>query len=786
MTPTSEGASVYATAAQALLNSGLGSPLPLPAGQKFPPPKGWTGAEARAASGADVAEWVQAHPHGNVALRLADGVVGIDVDGYSGKAGAATSRQAQAALGDLPATFMSTSRDDGVSAIRFYRVPPGTVLVGQLATAGFGRDVEVIQRHHRYAVVAPSRHPAGGIYRWLGPDGVALHDGEVPSIDDLSPLPDAWVSALAIDARRAGVSADVVLAPADWPSVQRTDPYVQSLIDGLTTDTPAGVWHDWLYNRCCRLNAAARLGLITTEDLTRAQGLLVQRLHAAFPERGTTEPAVAEVARTFRDAAEHTSRQGDQQVRTSLGRRDSHESLLDLLEPAQPASAAPPLATAPSIAEAGDVEQPASTWARIDLTAYLDGTHKPQKPELLRRSDGVALLYAGRVHSFHGESESGKSWAGLVAARACLTDGQRVVMLDYESDAATVVSRLLLMGTPASAIAEHFDYLRPEAGPNASEADRAAWFDLLSRPAALAIIDGVTEALATVGRASIDNDEITQWVRELPRRIAQRTGAAVVMVDHVTKDADNRGRFAIGGQAKMAALDGAAYVVEVLQPLGVGLRGCLALRVGKDRPGMVRPHAGAYRKSDRTQEAAVLTIDSTQPGTTTATLDPPRSELSDTSAAQERFRPTTLMQRVSAAAQIAGEPLSRNALAGRVSGKKASVLQAIDVLLEEGHLVADGPPKNGGGATMRLARPYSETDDLIDRIDAGNGSTSSQTHTPTQTRSRSIDREAGTGLGNGSNPFPGTGGNGSGTGRHDGQIQHPHHLTTEHRGAEVA
>lgn len=78
---------------------------------------------------------------------------------------------------------------------------------------------------------------------------------------------------------------------------------------------------------------------------------------------------------------------------------------------------------------------------------------------------------------------------------------------------------------------------------------------MLARPYDLAVIDGVTEAFAVFGVSSVDNDEVTTWGRQVPRKIAQRTGAAVVVVDHVTK---GRGRFAIGAQAKMSYLTGAS------------------------------------------------------------------------------------------------------------------------------------------------------------------------------------------------------------------------------------
>ena len=124
------------------------------------------------------------------------------------------------------------------------------------------------------------------------------------------------------------------------------------------------------------------------------------------------------------------------------------------------------------------------------------------------------------------------------------------------------------------------------------------------------------------------------------------TGAAVVLIDHVTKDIWTRSRWAIGGQAKMAGLTGAAYTVEVTGPLGRGMRGEVVLRIAKDRPGAVRPHCGSFSKKDRTQEAARIVVDSTvEPPT--VTIGAPGFDGDEDSCGQNAFRPTNLMQRVS-------------------------------------------------------------------------------------------------------------------------------------------
>jgi len=258
----------------------------------------------------------------------------------------------------------------------------------------------------------------------------------------------------------------------------------------------------------------------------------------------------------------------------------------------------------------GDLSDEESSWKPIALKDYYDGLFQAPIATLLKRTDGHGLIYEGRVHSIYGESESGKSWIAQIATAECLKNDKKVIYIDFESDAIDIVNRLKALGVSRANLLQYFSYIRPEG---ARDADDPYWQAILEpNSATLIIIDGVTESLTMWGGESKDNDAITRWMRLFPRTVATASGAAVVLIDHITKNAETRGRFAIGGQAKLATIDGAAYLVEPLEALAPGRTGTLTMRVTKDRPGFVRKIAGMWRKSDRTQEAAVFTIDSTR------------------------------------------------------------------------------------------------------------------------------------------------------------------------------
>jgi hypothetical protein len=246
-----------------------------------------------------------------------------------------------------------------------------------------------------------------------------------------------------------------------------------------------------------------------------------------------------------------------------------------------------------------------SSWTPVDLQPALAGDDIPP-PTQMEREDGICLLYPGKVHWFQGESESLKSWAAqYAAAQVLLTPSDdpymhNVLYIDFEDDDRGVVGRLRALGVPADAIRERFKYVRP-IEPLSARNGAVTWasVDLYELTASftnysIAILDGVTEAMSLEGLDLISNQDISTWIKMLPRRLAD-TGAAVAVIDHVTKSKEGRGRFAIGGQHKLAGIDGAAYGFECTRPLSRALvapiEGRAIITVHKDRPGFVRARA---------------------------------------------------------------------------------------------------------------------------------------------------------------------------------------------------
>jgi hypothetical protein len=712
-----QGSSPYADGAPLYWAAGWRGILPLPPHAKKPVPVGWTGREGHWPSVADIYAWAEDRHGANLGLRLPLHVIGIDVDAYDDKIGAQTLKEAEDKWGALPPTWRSTSRDDGISGIRLYRIPEGLAWPGEV-----GPDIEIIRWCHRYTVAWPSLHPQGRTYRWIDPDGIT-RIGDVPEVDELPDLPETWIVGLSHG------EADNALPKADLD-----DPAVNTWLIQRGEGQPCKATqraldrylHDLEHTRGSRHDAGLygqrRIAGLAAEGHRGALAAMGQ-LHKAFiaaatgpgKDQRTSPEALAEWRRGLAGAIRLAAAQPE-------GDGDPCDAPFgDLIAPVSPAQLVDgtndlPVgeATAGAVVDEDKPSELIPSWRPVDLGPYLDGTYQAPTATGFVRTDGVALLYPGLVHSFHGESESGKSLIAQAEAARQIADGHNVAYIDWESDAAAVTGRMLELGLTADQVKMHLTYIRPESSPYAA-AELPEWRSLLGHTFVLAVLDGVTDALGTFGGSTKDNDEIAAFMRSVPRMLATRTGAAVVLIDHVTKDPDSRGRYALGGQAKMNALDGAAYVVEIGEPIGRGMRGTIVMRIAKDRPGSVRPKCGKWRTMDRTQEAARVIVDSTD-GPIEVIVEPPRGNVSDPQQDSDNgFRPTGIMEKASRLLEAAGEEMSRTSVFDSlkrdgVKARKQTVLEAIQLLVDEDYL-ASPTTREGSPRPVRHTRPYRQKND---------------------------------------------------------------------------
>jgi AAA domain len=332
-----------------------------------------------------------------------------------------------------------------------------------------------------------------------------------------------------------------------------------------------------------------------------------------------------------------------------------------------------------------------SSWAPVDLTPIVaNGDDLEPPPVMLARSDGERLLYAGKIHWFAGEPESAKGWLALGACVERIQKGEHVLYIDFEDEATTVVSRLLALGLEREAIIERFHYIRPDE-PLTDAGFGQVHEELSIYEPTLAVIDGMTDALALHGIDLRDNTEVANWMRGLPMMLRDR-GMAVVITDHVIKDSESRGRWSIGAQHKLAKTD-VQYRLKVEKPLGRGLVGRVLVRVEKDRPGHVRRIANG-------KTVAELIASSNRDGDMVLELQPVDTETGT-------FRPTGYMEKVSRA--VEAEPgLSIRKVREAVPGGNEYIDRALEVLVRDEWMEMR---KEGAAQCHYVLRPYREAED---------------------------------------------------------------------------
>ncbi|MDT9591611.1 AAA family ATPase [Nocardioides zeae] len=315
------------------------------------------------------------------------------------------------------------------------------------------------------------------------------------------------------------------------------------------------------------------------------------------------------------------------------------------------------------------------SWEPVDLGMVLDGDFTPVQPTLGVRDDGVFLLYAGKVHTVASEPAAGKTWLALLWVAEQLGLGHGVVYIDFEDDASAITGRLMALGVDRDVILDRFIYIRPTEALRAAEREEFINRVVEAR-ISLVIIDGVTEAMTIAGKSLVDNADVAQFFNSLPKPIAD-AGPAVVLLDHEVKSAQDRGRFSLGAQHKLAAVDGAAYKMTSVEPFAIGRPGRSHLRLVKDRPGSL----GRYTLGGEKELIAELTVHG---------HSPTRVEISLTASPGESERlgkEARLQEAILRAVAEATEPLStKTAVKDLVPGNGQAKGWAVNALIERGHL----------------------------------------------------------------------------------------------------
>ena len=345
-------------------------------------------------------------------------------------------------------------------------------------------------------------------------------------------------------------------------------------------------------------------------------------------------------------------------------------------------------------------QRPLSSWAQQQISetvsGLLDGSLERPRPTV------GGLWYAGRVNGLAGESGCGKSWTMLESCAIELKKGESAVYIDMEDSAIGIVQRLLDMGVPADVIADptRFVYIHPD---EAFRDDvRTDLWEILDRvQPTLVVLDSTGESLAHEGIDPNADDGVTQWFQLVPRAIAQR-GPAVVLIDHLPKS-DSSAKSPIGSQRKKAATDGVLLIQTVKSGMhfSKGRAGLAELTCVKDRNGHFT-----------TGEKVMQLVVNPEPARGEGGVEVSLVELnSDT-----EFAPTRCMADISTLLEGSSAPLSTSDVRKAVKTKRDTVIEALAVLVHSGYVSVTNGPRNAKLYALlkpyKIGDPYDVPDDL--------------------------------------------------------------------------
>ncbi|MGV0991179.1 MAG: AAA family ATPase [Mycobacterium sp.] len=219
----------------------------------------------------------------------------------------------------------------------------------------------------------------------------------------------------------------------------------------------------------------------------------------------------------------------------------------------------------------------------LNIAAVLDGDAVQDFPAFLTRADGKCLFYRGKSNVIYGDPDTAKTWIALAAGAEILRGDGRLAFFDLDHNGApTIAGRLRRFGVDPAVLRDtsRFLYMDPYDSRHIIDAVAA----LAAWQSDMVIIDSTGELLPMFGANSNSGDEFTTVNRTVVTPLA-RSGAAVVSIDHLAKNAESRKMGPGGSYAKVRAVDGTMVRVFKVAHFIPGQGGVSSLWIHKDRAG---------------------------------------------------------------------------------------------------------------------------------------------------------------------------------------------------------
>lgn len=349
------------------------------------------------------------------------------------------------------------------------------------------------------------------------------------------------------------------------------------------------------------------------------------------------------------------------------------------------------LSEAPLIADLYEVGSQNGTGSLEDSWAPRNLADVPDEPPVLPTLGGLNLCYPGKRHVFSGPQEAAKTLAAYVVGLSVVREGGRVMLIDFEMGERDAKRRLVELGATDSELSS-FDYIEPEIP--LTEAKAA---DLVALEPRLVIIDASAGAYDLQGLDDNKRQDVERFASRYVRPF-WRAEIATLVVDHVVKNTEARGNYAIGSERKVGGVD-VHLGFTVLSAIKRGSSGKYQITTHKDR--------GGFHKRGKLATFELSSDPDTHHFEWAFVAAPVVDE-------EHPFRPTGLMEKVSRYLENLAEPVTQNTVETDLGGKAEYLRKAIQILSEEGFVeVTQGPNRSKQIASLEM---YRETFDGASQV----------------------------------------------------------------------
>lgn len=324
----------------------------------------------------------------------------------------------------------------------------------------------------------------------------------------------------------------------------------------------------------------------------------------------------------------------------------------------------------------------ASSWTPRNLADLED------KPPVQPSLGGLGMVYPGKRHVFSGPQESAKTLAAYVIGLQVVRSGGRTVLIDFEMGPWDAKARLRELGASDDELGR-FLYVEPDTPISAG-----AIGELVGLEPSLVLVDAAAGAFQLEALDDNARKDVEKWAGAW---IAPfwRAGVATIVLDHVVKNSELRGAYAIGSERKVGGVD-VHLGFSVVRPIRRGESGTYKVTTHKDRGGVLKRGHLVDFKLTSDPDTHLLSWEFVAP----AVVDD-----------EHPFRPTALMEKVSRFLEMQTEPVSRNTVEKASLGRGEYVRLALDLLTSEGFVEETHGAKRA--RLVELVRAYREASDNL-------------------------------------------------------------------------